>query len=50
MATLMCKDAPPAAEDRPMLAKMVKVGLEPCKAVPAITWMPGKIRTSLDDL
>jgi len=31
MATLMCRDAPPAAEDGPMLAKMVKIGLEPCK-------------------
>ena len=31
MARLMCKDAPPAAEDGPMLAKMAKLGLEPCK-------------------
>ncbi len=31
MAQLMCKAAPPAAEDGPMLAKMAKIGLEPCK-------------------
>jgi hypothetical protein len=32
MAKLMCKDAPPAPEDAPMLAKMAAIGLEPCKA------------------
>jgi hypothetical protein len=31
MATLMCKDAPPAAADGPILAKMAKIGIEPCK-------------------
>jgi hypothetical protein len=31
MADLMCKTAPPAAEDAPMLARMAKIGLEPCK-------------------
>lgn len=31
MATLMCKDAPPAPEDTAILAKMAKIGLEPCK-------------------
>jgi hypothetical protein len=31
MATLMCKDAPPTAEDAPMLARMARIGLEPCK-------------------
>jgi hypothetical protein len=31
MATLMCKDAPPAPEDAPMLARMAKIGIEPCK-------------------
>jgi hypothetical protein len=31
MAKLMCKDAPPPAEDAPMLAEMAKIGLEPCK-------------------
>lgn len=31
MAKLMCKDAPAAAEDAPMLAEMAKIGLEPCK-------------------
>ena len=31
MARLTCKDAPPAAEDAPILAKMATIGLEPCK-------------------
>jgi len=31
MAKLMCKDAPPAAEDAPMLAKMAKLGIVPCE-------------------
>lgn len=31
MAELMCKTAPPAAEDAPMVAEMAKIGLEPCK-------------------
>jgi hypothetical protein len=31
MAKLICKDAPPAAEDAPILARMAAIGLEPCK-------------------
>ncbi len=31
MTRLMCKDAPPAPEDAPMLAKMAKIGIAPCK-------------------
>ncbi|MDG9924438.1 MULTISPECIES: DUF1254 domain-containing protein [unclassified Pseudomonas] len=31
LATLMCEDAPPAAEDGPILARMAKLGIEPCK-------------------
>ena len=31
LADLMCKDAPPAAADAPMLARMAKLGIEPCK-------------------
>lgn len=31
MADLMCKTAPPAKEDGPMLAKMAEIGIEPCK-------------------
>jgi hypothetical protein len=31
MAKLMCKDSPAAAADAPMLARMAKIGLEPCK-------------------
>jgi hypothetical protein len=32
MARLMCKDSPAAAADAPMLAKMAKIGIEPCKS------------------
>jgi hypothetical protein len=31
LTDLMCKDAPPAKEDGPMLEEMAKIGLEPCK-------------------
>ena len=31
LATLMCKEAPPAAEDAPILARMATIGIEPCK-------------------
>jgi hypothetical protein len=31
LSKLMCKDAPPAAEDAPILAKMATIGIEPCK-------------------
>ncbi len=31
LARLMCHDAPPAAEDAPILAEMAKIGIEPCK-------------------
>ncbi|TPG73912.1 DUF1254 domain-containing protein [Pseudomonas arsenicoxydans] len=31
LAALMCKDAPPAAIDAPLLARMATIGLEPCK-------------------
>ncbi len=31
MARLMCKDAPEAAADAPMLVRMAKIGLVPCK-------------------
>lgn len=31
LATLMCKEAPPAAIDAPILARMATIGIEPCK-------------------
>lgn len=31
MAALMCKDAPPAAQDGPILERMARIGIEPCK-------------------
>ena len=48
MAKLMCKDAPPAAEDAPTLANMAKIGIVPCE-----TFDPGKldpaISTAVDE-
>lgn len=31
MTDLMCKTAPPAKEDAPILAEMARIGIEPCK-------------------
>jgi len=31
MARLMCKDAPPAPEDAPILARMARIGVVPCR-------------------
>jgi hypothetical protein len=31
MARLMCKDAPPAPEDAPIIAEIAKIGVVPCK-------------------
>ncbi|SDO97708.1 Uncharacterized conserved protein [Pseudomonas arsenicoxydans] len=31
LASLMCEDAPPAAEDAPILARMASIGIVPCK-------------------
>lgn len=31
MARLMCKDAPPAPEDAPIIAEIAKIGIVPCK-------------------
>ncbi|WP_271407960.1 DUF1254 domain-containing protein [Pseudomonas sp. Q1-7] len=31
LASLMCEEAPPAAEDGPILARMATLGIEPCK-------------------
>jgi hypothetical protein len=32
LADLMCETAPPASADAPMLARMAKLGIEPCKS------------------
>jgi hypothetical protein len=45
MADLMCKDAPPAAEDAPIIARMAKVGVEPCKYDPSK--MPAEVKPTL---
>ena len=42
MAKLMCKDAPPSAEDGPMLAKMARIGIVPCKAFDISQPGPGR--------
>ncbi len=49
MAKLMCKAAPPAAEDGPMLAKMAKIGLEPCKPFD-ITKLDAPTQAALKDV
>ncbi|OHC27391.1 MAG: hypothetical protein A2Y50_04070 [Pseudomonadales bacterium RIFCSPLOWO2_12_59_9] len=49
MAQLMCKDAPPAAQDAPMLARMAKIGLEPCKAFD-IRKLDPQVQTELNKL
>jgi len=49
MAQLMCKDAPPAAEDAPILARMAKIGLEPCKPF-SLAKLDPQVRAALKDL
>ena len=48
MATLMCKDAPPAAEDAAILTKMAKIGLVPCKLFD-ITKLDPAVQAALKD-
>lgn len=49
MARLMCKDAPAAVEDAPMLAKMATIGIEPCKPFDMTTLDPAA-REALKDI
>jgi hypothetical protein len=49
MARLMCKDAPPAAEDAPILAEMAKIGIEPCKEFDLAALDPA-VQDALKDL
>ncbi|BAN47948.1 DUF1254 domain-containing protein [Metapseudomonas resinovorans] len=49
LASLMCKDAPPAAEDAPILARMAKLGIEPCKPFELGKLDPG-LQKALADL
>ncbi|MDH4581862.1 DUF1254 domain-containing protein [Pseudomonas sp. BN415] len=49
LASLMCKDAPPAAEDGPILARMAKLGIEPCKPFELGKLDPG-LQKALADL
>jgi len=48
MAKLMCKAAPPAQEDGPMLARMATIGLEPCKTFD-ITKLDAATQAALKD-
>ena len=49
LANLMCKDAPPAAEDAPLLAKMATIGIEPCKPFD-MTKLDPAVQVALKDL
>ena len=49
MTELMCKDAPPADEDAPMIEKMAKIGIEPCKPFDMSALGPG-VQESLKNL
>jgi hypothetical protein len=49
MTKLMCKDAPPAAADAPMLAKMATLGIEPCKPF-ELTKLDPAVQAALKDL
>jgi hypothetical protein len=49
MAKLMCKDSPAAGEDVPMVAKMAKIGIEPCKPFEMGKLDPA-VQTALKDL
>lgn len=49
LATLMCEEAPPAAEDAPILARMAKIGIEPCKQFD-LTKLDPSAQAALEDL
>jgi hypothetical protein len=49
MARLMCKAAPAAAEDGPMLARMKTIGIEPCQAFD-ITKLDAATQAALKDV
>ncbi|MEZ5462369.1 DUF1254 domain-containing protein [Dokdonella sp.] len=40
LASLMCKDAPPAAIDAPQVEEMAKIGIVPCEPFDASKWDP----------
>jgi len=49
VAKLMCKDAPPAPEDAPMLERMKTIGIEPCKPFDTTKLDPA-VQAELKDL
>jgi hypothetical protein len=49
MTKLMCKDAPPYQADGPMLARMAKIGIEPCKPF-ELSRLDPAVQAALKDL
>jgi hypothetical protein len=49
MSRLMCKDAPPAAADAPIVARMATIGIVPCQPFD-ITKLDPAVQTALKDL
>lgn len=49
VADLMCKDAPPAAADTPMVEKMAQIGVVPCETF-ELSKLDAEIQASLKDL
>ncbi|AGI24826.1 DUF1254 domain-containing protein [Pseudomonas sp. MT3] len=49
LADLMCEDAPPAAGDAPILARMAKLGIAPCKPF-KLSALPSELQAKLADL
>jgi len=49
MARLMCKDAPPSPEDAPLIARMARIGIVPCRPI-AMDRLGPEARAALADL
>jgi len=49
MAELMCKDAPPAAYDKAIVARMAKIGVVPCKPF-EMNKLPADVQAALADV
>lgn len=49
LAELMCKDAPPAAYDKAILARMARLGIVPCKPF-EMSKLPADVQAALADV
>jgi hypothetical protein len=49
LASLMCEDAPPAAYDKAMLARIAKIGIAPCKPF-EMSKLPADVQAALADV